>query len=106
LLLILLASSSSRSFTSRFRIPLRTQSRSFNPNQPPSLRFRNVSPPPPPAQQAPTPIGCLVFKELPPRWAAPQSAERGNYRGAFSMCKPLLYFFFPVAMKNYTQRAS
>ena len=63
LLLILLASSSSRSFTSRFRIPLRTQSRSFNPNQPPSLRFRNVSPPPPPAQQAPTPIGCLVFKE-------------------------------------------
>ena len=61
-----LASSSSRSFTSRFRTPLRTQPKSFNPDQQPSLRSRNDSPPPPPAQQAPTPIGCLVFKELPP----------------------------------------
>jgi hypothetical protein len=63
LLLILLASSSSRSFTQPFRITLRTQPSSFDSSQPPSLRFRNDSPPPPPARQAPTPIGCLVFKE-------------------------------------------
>ena len=63
LLLILLASSSSRSFTQPFRITLRTQPSSFDSGQPPSLRSRNASPPPPPAQQAPTPIGCLVFKE-------------------------------------------
>jgi hypothetical protein len=79
----LLASSSSRFITSCFRTPLRTRPAFFNPDQQSALRFRDDYPLPPPAQQAPTPIGCLVFKDLPPCWAAPQSAERGDYRERF-----------------------
>ena len=89
-----LASSSSRFVTLRFRAPLGTQFESCDPDQQPSLRFRDDCPLPPPAQQAPTPIGCLVFKDLPPVSAAPQSAERDDYRERFWMCKPPSQFFF------------
>jgi hypothetical protein len=63
-----------------------------------SFRFQKVSPSPP-AGQAPTPIGCLVFKEL-PSWLHqlafsllpyplrfPASAERQDYRGKMENCK-------------------
>jgi len=48
----------------------------------------------------------LVFKELPPFRAAPQSAEKGDYMGAFQMCKPLRSFFFPSVQKVLLSEAS
>jgi hypothetical protein len=100
LLLILLASSSSRSLTQLLRTTLRTQPKPFSLNQQPSLRFRNDYPPPPPAQQAPTPIGCLIFKEL-RLSAAPQAAEKGDYMGPSLVCKALVHFFFPICDKSF-----
>jgi hypothetical protein len=55
-----------------------------------SFRFQETSPSPP-AGQAPTPIGCLVFKEL--------ASRIFRFHGSLSACRPF-HFASPLQQRG------